>query len=68
MCSLVAPWLIMVGCYPQSQLKLDAAAALVEEQYRRKEAAEAEFAAGDARTAEQEAQVGLRAGRGGGSF
>ncbi len=42
----------------QGQLKVEAAAALVEEQLKRREAVEAEHAAGDARAAEQEAQVG----------
>jgi hypothetical protein len=42
----------------QGQLKLEAAAALVEEQLKRRETLEAEQAAGDARAAEQEAQVG----------
>ncbi|PNH12206.1 putative kinetochore protein NUF2 [Tetrabaena socialis] len=41
----------------QGQLKVEAAAALVEEQFKRREAVEAEHAAGDARAAEQEAQI-----------
>ncbi|KXZ46401.1 hypothetical protein GPECTOR_44g76 [Gonium pectorale] len=41
----------------QGQLKVEAAAALVEEQLKRREAVEAEHAAGDARAAEQEAQI-----------
>ncbi|GIL55886.1 hypothetical protein Vafri_11379 [Volvox africanus] len=41
----------------QGQLKLDAAAALLEEQVKRREAAEAERAVGGARAAEHEAQV-----------
>ncbi|PNW87955.1 hypothetical protein CHLRE_01g008450v5 [Chlamydomonas reinhardtii] len=41
----------------QGQLKVEAAAALVEEQAKRREAVEAEHAAGDARAAEQEAQI-----------
>ncbi|GLC56314.1 hypothetical protein PLESTB_001091500 [Pleodorina starrii] len=41
----------------QSQLKLEAAAALVDDQIKRREAAEAEHAATSARAAEQEAQI-----------
>ncbi|KAG2430364.1 hypothetical protein HYH02_013726 [Chlamydomonas schloesseri] len=41
----------------QGQLKVEAAAALLEEQLKRREAVEAEHAAGDARAAEQEAQI-----------